>query len=95
MLHAMDVNTLSLCPILLERGVQVNALTTEGWSPIAFTLSRISEIRERNRNRETEYYLVRLALSEIQGMRQVIKLLIEKGGKNIRNWQEEEYSLEG
>ncbi|KAI1014180.1 hypothetical protein LB504_008873 [Fusarium proliferatum] len=95
MLHAMNLNTLSLCPILLERGVPINALTTEGWSPIAFTLSRISKIRERNRNRKPEYYSVRLALSEIQAMRRVIKLLVEKGGKNIRNWQEEEYSLEG
>lgn len=94
MLHAMNLNTLSLCPILLERGVPINALTTEGWSPIAFTLSRISKIRERNLNRETEYYFVKLALSEIQAMREVIKLLVEKGGKNIRNWQEEEYSLE-
>jgi cytohesin len=33
MLHAISGNASSLCPALLERGVRVNALTIEGWSP--------------------------------------------------------------
>lgn len=71
MLHVITGTTLSLCPIVLERGVDVNALTIHGYSPLAHALKRC-------------YWR----------MDQVQKTLAEQGGKNIRNWREEEYSLE-
>jgi ankyrin repeat protein len=60
MLHGIADDTLSLCPILLERGVDVNALTIHGCSPLALALPRYCTSR-------------------------VAKLLVKKGGKNIRN----------
>ncbi|KAF5644142.1 hypothetical protein F25303_6075 [Fusarium sp. NRRL 25303] len=71
MLHVIKGTNLSLCPILLERGVDVNALTIHGYSPLAHALKR---------------YCWRMG--------QVRKALGEQGGKNIRNWREEEYNLE-
>lgn len=58
MLHRANDDTLSLCPVLLERGVDVNALTIEGWSPLAFALNRNVAIREEKRG------LTRADLSE-------------------------------
>ncbi|KAH7220684.1 ankyrin repeat-containing domain protein [Fusarium oxysporum] len=80
MLHRANDDTLSLCPVLLERGVDVNALTIEGWSPLAFALNRNVAIREEKRG------LTRADLSEkerllaIPEVKQVAKLLVEKGG---------------
>ncbi|KAG4262051.1 hypothetical protein FPRO03_10924 [Fusarium proliferatum] len=94
MLHAMNGKASSLCPNLLERGVRVNALTIEGWSPIAFALDRHSALREKHRLADKSYHKKQIFLI-MREVERAIKLLVEKGGKNIRNWQEEECSLEG
>ena len=77
MLHRANDDTLSLCPVLLERGVDVNALTIEGWSPLAFALNRNVAIREEKRG------LTHADLSEkerLLAILEVAKLLVEKGG---------------
>lgn len=70
MLHQVDSRNRDFCPFLLDREIDINALSIHGWSPLAYCLS--------------SKWL----------SKKVSKLLVEKGGKNIRNWREEEYSLE-
>ncbi|CZR40857.1 uncharacterized protein FPRO_10445 [Fusarium proliferatum ET1] len=70
MLHQVDGRNRDFCPFLLDREIDINALSIQGWSPLAYCLS--------------SKWLPK----------KVSKLLVEKGGKNIRNWREEEYSLE-